>query len=113
MCCFTTIALVLASRIAILVWWLLDQQRFSLAFSGWSLPGLAIPVWLWSLLGALFLPWTTLAYLFVVPGGVQGYEWLILLVGLVIDLAGHGGSYRHRHHIRRLNWRRGIQRMLS
>jgi len=97
MCCIVTIALVLSSRLAILVWWLLDRQIFTQAFQGWALPGLTLPLWVWPLLGALFLPWTTLAYLFVFPGGITGYEWLILLAGLLIDLAGHGGSYRHRN----------------
>ena len=113
MCCFTTLALVLGSRIAILIWWLSDRQLFVQAFEKWSLPGLTIPVWVWPLLGALFLPWTTLAYLFVFPGGIQGYEWPILLAGLLIDLAGHGGSYRHRHRIRRWRRRQSINQIFS
>lgn len=101
MCCFTTIFLVLGSRIAILVWWLTDQQRFDLAIKNLALPGnLAIPVWVWALLGGIFLPWTTLAYLFVFPGGIVGYEWIVLVAAFLIDLAGHGGSYRHRNRIR-------------
>jgi hypothetical protein len=100
MCCITTLALVFISRIAILYWWLTDPQRFGLAFQNWSLPGLPLPTWIWPLLGALFLPWTTLAYLYVFPGGITGYEWIILGVALLIDLAGHGGSYRHRRRIR-------------
>ncbi len=101
MCCLTTIFLVLGSRIAILVWWLTDPQRFNLAFKNWALPGIyTFPVWLSTLLGGIFLPWTTLAYLYVFPGGIVGYEWIVLGVGLLVDLAGHGGSYRHRDRIR-------------
>jgi hypothetical protein len=96
MCCITTLALVFISRIAILYWWLTDPQRFGLAFQNWGLPGLALPTWIWPLLGALFLPWTTLAYLYAFPGGIAGYEWILLGVALLVDLAGHGGSYRHR-----------------
>ena len=101
MCCLTTIFLVLGSRIALLLWWLADPQRFNLAFKDLALPGVAyaIPVWVWTVLGGIFLPWTTLAYLFVFPGGIVGYEWLVLGLGLVIDLAGHGGGYRHRDRI--------------
>jgi len=106
MCCFTTIFLVFVSRIAILIWWLSDRQIFTRAFQNWVLPGnFAIPVWVWPLLGAIFLPWTTLAYLFVFPGGIVGYEWILLGVALLVDLAGHGGSYRHRNRIS--SYRRG------
>jgi len=100
MCCITTLALVFISRVAILIWWLSDPQRFKLAFMGWIPSGNpSFPVWIWPVLGILFLPWTTLAYLYVFPEGIVGYEWIILGVGLLIDLAGHGGSYRHRHRI--------------
>jgi hypothetical protein len=102
MCCFTTIFLVLASRIAIVVWRLTDPQRFALAVKSLNLPGgLNLPVWVLPLLGFLFLPWTTLAYLYVFVGGITGYEWIILAAGLIFDLAGHGGSYRHRRFSRR------------
>jgi hypothetical protein len=104
MCCITTIFLVLGSRIAILFWWLSDRQTFTLAFKNWVLPGgFAFPMWVWPLLGGLFVPWTTLAYLFLFPGGIVGYEWLVLGGALLIDLAGHGGSYRHRN---RFSYRR-------
>lgn len=96
MCCIATIALVLSSRIAILVWWLVNPQTRGLAFSNW---GLGLPSWLLTLVGAIILPWTTLAYLFVFPGGITGYEWIVLGVGFLFDLAGHGGSYRHRNRI--------------
>jgi hypothetical protein len=39
------------------------------------------------------------AYLFVFPGGIVGYEWIVLGVAFLIDLAGHGGGYRHRDRI--------------
>ena len=28
--------------------------------------------WLWPILGIIFLPWTTLMYILVAPGGVNG-----------------------------------------
>ena len=97
MCCLTTIFLVLGSRITILVWWLMDPQRFNLAFKNWVLPGsFAISAWIWTLLGGIFLPWTTLAYVFVFPGGIVGNEWIVLGIAFLIDLAGHGGGYHHR-----------------
>jgi hypothetical protein len=100
MCCLTTIFLVLGSRIALFLWWLADPQRFDLAFKNWAqLGNYAIPAWIWTVLGGIFLPWTTLAYLFVFPGGIVGYEWIVLGVAFLIDLAGHGGGFRHRNRI--------------
>jgi len=82
---------------AIVAWWLMDQPLFILAFKNWVLPGnMTLPDWAWPLLGTIFLPWTTLAYLFLFPGGIVGYEWIALGVALLFDLAGHGGSYQHR-----------------
>jgi hypothetical protein len=102
MCCLVTVLLVLGSRAAIIVWWFMDQARFDQAFAKWQLPDFyTIPSWAWTLVGLIFLPWTTLAYVFVAPGGIFGYEWLILVVGLLADLAGHGGTYRHRGYYRR------------
>lgn len=102
MCCLGTIFLVFGSRLTILAWWLLDPERFNLAFSNWVLPGIAIiPAWLWTLAGAIFLPWTTLAYLLVFPGGITGNDWIILGVAFAVDLLSHGGSYQHRGRVRR------------
>jgi hypothetical protein len=100
MCCLATVFLVFGSRLTILYWWLTDPQRFNLAFKNLVLPGnYSFPVWIWSLVGAIFLPWTTLAYLIVIPGGVLGYDWIWLGVAFLIDIAGHGGSYRNRNRI--------------
>jgi hypothetical protein len=101
MCCFTTLFLVLISRVGIVYWWLANPQSHDLPFKTWVLPN--IPVihgWLWTLVGAIFLPWTTLAYLFLFPGGIVGYEWIVLGVAFLIDLASHGGTYYHRSRIR-------------
>jgi len=100
MCCITTLILVLSPRIAILFMWLSNQKIFDLAFRNWAFPGnIVFPVWVWPLLGFIFLPWTTLAYLLLFPGGIEGIKWIVLGVALLIDLAGHGGSYRHRNRI--------------
>jgi hypothetical protein len=99
-CCIATIFLVFGSRAAIVVWWLLDQPLFILAFRNWVLPGnFTLPAWVWPLLGVIFLPWTTLAYLFLFPGGIDGYKWIVIGLALLFDLAGHGGSYYHRDRI--------------
>lgn len=100
MCCISTLILVLLSRLGILWWWLTNPGAHDAPFQSWVLPGgTTLPGWLWTLLGAIFIPWTTLAYLLLYPGGITGYEWAILVVALLVDLAGHGGSYRHRSRV--------------
>ncbi len=101
MCCFVTLFLVLISRIGIVYWWLTNPQSHDLPFKTWVLPNVpVIAGWLWTLVGAIFLPWTTLAYLFLFPGGIVGFEWIVLGVAFLIDLGSHGGTYYYRSRIR-------------
>ena len=102
MCCLVTVLLLLGPRLAILAWWFMDSARFNLAFNtpAWPLH-LPVPFWVWPVLGAILVPWTTLAYLVVFPGGIAGLDWLWLGLGLLIDLGSHGGGYRNRDRIRR------------
>ena len=49
----------------------------------------AFSSWIWPLLGLIFLPWTTLAY--VLAWGpldsVSGLGWLVVAIGLAGDIA--------------------------
>jgi hypothetical protein len=88
MCCFVTVLALLGPRAAVLVWWVLQPARWNLAFN--SL--------LWPLLGFVFLPWTTLAYVLVAPGGVIGLDWFLLAVALFADVASwSGGAFGNRN----------------
>ena len=71
MCCLFAILVLVGPRAAILVWWLFDQIRWAAAFD----------TFIWPLLGFLFLPWTTLVYVLVFPGGIDGFDWLWLAIG--------------------------------
>ena len=77
MCCFVGILAFLGPRVAIAVVWIFGN-RVELAFDSWWLP----------LLGLIFLPWTTLAYLIAwQPGGVEGnWDALIIVVGISLDV---------------------------
>jgi hypothetical protein len=72
------IALTIAPRLVLLTLWL-ATPLVSLAFKSW----------LWPLAGFVFLPYTTMAYVLVWnPGqGVAGAAWLLVLGGLLFDLA--------------------------
>ena len=50
------------------------------------------------LLGFIFLPLTTLTYAWIVNNGhaMQGMYLFILIVAVIIDLGGHGGTFRRR-----------------
>jgi hypothetical protein len=83
MCCFFTTLVLLGPRLAILVWWLVNQRYVLAAFNN---------SWILAILGWLFLPWTIIAYLIVYPGGVVGFDWLWLGLGLLVDLGSYGGG---------------------
>jgi hypothetical protein len=91
MCCVFTTLVLAGPRLAILIWWLLNPGRFSRFFASF----------MWPLLGFIFLPWTTLAYLLVAPGGVHGLDWIWMVLALLIDLGSYGGgAYGNRDRLR-------------
>jgi hypothetical protein len=95
-CCLGVLLLGGAPRLALLVWWFMDPARILATFSGWAttLGTFTFPVWVWPLAGFLVLPWTTIAYVFVSPGGMTTIGWVVVGVGLLLDLSTHGGSGR-------------------
>jgi hypothetical protein len=87
MCCLAASLVILGPRFGILLWWLLEPARWSLAFD----------TFVWPFLGFLFVPWTTLMYVLVFPGGVDGFDWIWLGMGLLADVFSYaGGGYRSR-----------------
>ncbi len=87
MCCFFVVLLTLGPRVGGIIWWLFQPARWNLAFESA----------LWPILGIIFLPWTTLFYMIVFPGGVIGIDWLWIVLGAVADVASYaGGGWRRR-----------------
>ena len=84
MCCMLTVLVFFGPRLAILVWWLIQPLRFDQALDD---------RWLLTILHWLFLPWTLLMYLFVFPGGLVGFDWVILILGLLADIASYSGGF--------------------
>ena len=88
MCCFLTTLVVLGPRAAVLVWWLFDADRWQAAFSSFF----------WPLLGFIFAPWTTLAYVAVFPNGLVMFDWIILGLAIMLDIfSWAGGAYGNRN----------------
>lgn len=77
MCCLFTSLVLLGPRFAVLVWWIIDQARWKLAFDNFF----------FAFLGFLVAPWTTLMYVAVFPGGITGFDWIILGLGVLADFA--------------------------
>ncbi|MCA9904650.1 MAG: hypothetical protein KC547_12415 [Anaerolineae bacterium] len=91
MCCIITILLLIGPRAAAIVWALVDQARWQVTFDNLILP----------CMGIMFLPWTTLAYVLVAPGGVGGLDWVWLIIAFLIDIGSlSGGAYKNRDRIR-------------
>ena len=78
MCCFVLVLGLLGPRVALLAWWLFGDKV-----------DLAFDTWLWPLLGLIFLPWTTLAYVLAwgPVNAVSGAGWLVVALGFAADIA--------------------------
>jgi hypothetical protein len=77
-CCLALTAGFLGPRIALFIWWVFGD-KVDAAFGSW----------IWPLLGLIFLPWTTLAYVLVWTPivDVEGWEWLVVALGFAADIA--------------------------
>jgi hypothetical protein len=91
MCCLLALAALIGPRIATVAWYLLDPSRWVAVFQG---------AWLWPVLGAVLVPWTTLVYVLLAPAGgiegVGGIGLLLLIIAVVVDLGSYGGGVRTR-----------------
>ena len=69
MCCLALVAGFIGPRVALFIWWVFGD-KVDAAFSSW----------IWPLLGLVFLPWTTLAYVIAWGPlhGVSGLGWLVV-----------------------------------
>jgi hypothetical protein len=91
MCCMFTTLVLAGPRLALIIWWLFATTRFNQAFN-------AI---IWPILGIIFAPWTTLMYVIVFPGGVVGFDWFWLGLGILFDLGSYaGGGFGNRDRLR-------------
>ncbi|NIM95167.1 MAG: hypothetical protein GTO18_15835 [Anaerolineales bacterium] len=83
MCCFFTALFAFGPRLAVLIWWLVNPIYVNAAVDN---------SWILAILGWIFLPWTLIMFLIVAPGGIMGFDWIWLALGLIIDLGSYGGG---------------------
>ena len=89
MCCLFTTLLVFGPRLGILVWYIFTPVYVNSAFDNF----------IWGFIGWLFLPWTTLMYIAIYPGGILGFDWLLLGLGVFADMAAYFGKYANRERV--------------
>lgn len=88
--CFAALLALISPRLALFFIWLFSDL-LSRAYDSWLLP----------LIGFFLLPWTTLAYaaMWDIGGGangVEGFEWFIVILAFVVDLASYASSSKVR-----------------
>jgi hypothetical protein len=85
--CFVVLFALISPRLALIFVWLFSDV-LSRAFDSWWLP----------FIGFFLLPWTTLAYAFTWDSGraVEGFDWFIVGIAFVADLASYAGGRRGR-----------------
>jgi hypothetical protein len=86
--CLFLILLLFGPRSVIVIWWLLQPVRWDATFGSFIVP----------FLGFLILPWTTLMYVIVAPGGLVGLDVLWMGLAVLADIASYtgGGVYGRR-----------------
>ena len=89
MCCLFMLLVFLGPRFFGALWWIVQPARWDIAFRDFPLDNLW---WIWPILGIVFLPWTTIMFIIVSPGGVNGWDWLWMGIMLLADIASYGGG---------------------
>jgi hypothetical protein len=80
--CLLAMLAAFAPRLVLIFAWIWSP-RFELVFVDLS--------WFWGLLGFIFLPYTLIMYILVwSPGGVGGWDWLWIIMGVLLDLMKWG-----------------------
>jgi len=83
MSCFIALLGVIAPRVLIVIWWLVDPSRWTATFNTQLVPAL----------GFVFLPWTTIFFvLFSSSGSLTGLGWVFVVLGLIGDVGTYGGG---------------------
>ena len=87
MACLIALFALISPRLALFVIWVFSNL-LSRAFESWAVP----------LIGFFLLPWTTLAYaaMWSSSDRVYGFEWFIVALGFLFDLASYSRVERRR-----------------
>ena len=86
-CLFVLLA-AFAPRLLFLMIWIARPTYVDAVFETWIVP----------LLGLIFLPFTTLMWVFLdaPPSGVHGWDWLWIVIAVALDLGHYATTYAQR-----------------
>jgi len=88
MCCILAALFAFGPRAAILIWYVIEPFRWQQTFD----------TFLWPLAGFLVAPWTTLMFVLVFPAGINGFDYVWLVIGIAMDVfSWSGGAYSGRN----------------
>ena len=85
--CLLAFSIALAPRLVLILAWIFSD-RWQVVWQG---------EWIWPLLGIIFLPYTTVMYMLAwSPAGIEGWDWLWIILGLILDIAKWGQMLTNR-----------------
>lgn len=86
--CLLALGIGLAPRIFLIFAWIFSG-RWDIVWRG---------DWLIPLLGIIFAPYTTVMYMLAwsAPGGVQGWEWMWVILGVLLDIMKWSSIVKYR-----------------
>jgi hypothetical protein len=88
--CLLVFGLALAPRAVLVLAWIFSD-RWNIVWHGDFL----VP-----LLGIIFLPYTTIMYMLVwTATGIQGWDWLFILLGVFLDITHYGQVAANRENM--------------
>lgn len=86
--CLFVLFAAFAPRLIVIFAWIARPAYFDAVFDSWIFP----------LLGLIFLPFTTLMWLLLgaPPEGVEGLDWLWIVLAVVLDMTHYANTYSQR-----------------
>ncbi len=85
--CLLALGFSVAPRLFLVIAWIFGDRWDRVWGSNWLMP----------LLGIIFLPYTTIMYMLVwVPTGIDGWAWLWIGLGVLLDVMKWGSIYENR-----------------
>lgn len=88
--CILSMAIVIAPRLMLILAWIFSE-RWDVVWRG---------NWFWPLLGTLLAPYTTIMYMLSwSPAGIAGWDWMWIIMGVLLDIMKWGQIAQNRNSI--------------
>lgn len=87
--CLLAFSIAVAPRVVLVLAWIFSDRWQVVWQNDWVMP----------LLGIIFLPFTTIMYMltWTFTGGIEGWDWMWILLGLILDLSKWAGLWGNRN----------------